>query len=79
MERHLHTIGNLFAQLGLPSEAAAIAQFLDTYRPLASDVQLHEAVFWSSSQSNFLREALLDDADWVDVVEELNAELHVNQ
>jgi len=79
MERQIHTMSNLFAQLGQPSDDAAIARFLQDCRPLASDVQLHEAVFWSAAQAGFLREAILDDADWADVVDELNADLHASR
>lgn len=76
MERQLHDLNHLFAQLGQASDDAAIAQFLDQHRPLASAVQLHEAVFWSPSQADFLRQAIIDDADWADVVDELNVLLH---
>jgi len=76
MERQVHSMNNLFAQLGQPSDDAAIAQFMETYRPLPSDVQLHEAAFWSSSQAGFPREAIGNDSDWGQVVEALNVELH---
>jgi hypothetical protein len=39
-------------------------------------VRLHEADFWTSSQASFLREATLDDAEWVVIVDALNSELH---
>lgn len=76
MERPVHNLSSLFAQLGQPSDEAAIVRFIETHRPLAGGVMLHEAAFWSPSQASFLREALLDDADWAEVVDELNQELH---
>lgn len=76
MERPVHNLSSLFAQLGQPNDEEAIARFIETYRPLAGGVMLHEAVFWSPSQASFLREALLDDADWAEVVDDLNQELH---
>lgn len=76
MERPIHTMSHLFAQLGCPSDAPAIERFIETRRPLANGVQLHEAAFWNASQAGFLREAILDDADWAEVADELNAELH---
>ncbi len=76
MERTVHDMSNLFAQLGQPNDEVAIARFIETYRPMGGSVMLHEATFWSPSQSNFLREALLEDADWADVVDELNLDLH---
>lgn len=75
MERPVHNMSHLFAQLGQPNDEAAIARFIESHRPLAETVQLHEAPFWTASQSGFLREALLQDADWAEVADELNAEL----
>ena len=50
METNLHSMGNLFAQLGLPSEPTAIEDFIATHRPLGDDVALYRAPFWSASQ-----------------------------
>jgi hypothetical protein len=76
MERPAHNMSNLFAQLGQPSDEAAIAHFIESHRPLAEDVQLHEAAFWTESQASFLRESILEDADWAEVVDLLNGDLH---
>ena len=76
MERPEHNMSSLFAQLGQPSDNTAIARFIATYRPLPGSVQLHEAAFWSPAQAAFLHEAILDDADWAEVTDELNVELH---
>jgi hypothetical protein len=75
MERPVHTFSNLFAQLGQPNDDAAIACFIETHRPLAEDIQLHEASFWSESQACFLRESITQDADWAEIADALNAEL----
>lgn len=32
--------------------------------------------FWSKSQARFLRDEILADADWAEVVDELNLRLH---
>lgn len=69
-----HNLSNLFAQLGQPNDEAAIAGFIDA-RPLPEGIQLYEAAFWSSPRACFLREAILQDADWAEVADELNAEL----
>ena len=71
-----HDMHNLFAQLGLPDDQASIAQFIQTHRPLPDDMPLAEAPFWTPAQSAFLREELLEDADWGPVIDTLNAELH---
>jgi hypothetical protein len=36
---------------------------------------LDQADFWSSSQAVFLKEALEEDADWVEAVNELDVRL----
>jgi hypothetical protein len=75
MERPVHNMSNLFAQLGQPNDEAAIARFIETHSPLADNLQLHEAHFWSASQAGFLRQALVDDADWAEVTDQLSAKL----
>ncbi len=75
MEKPVHSLTTLFAQLGQPNDEASIAQFIESHRPLAGDVMLHEAAFWTPSQASFLCEAIRDDADWAEVADELNAEL----
>jgi len=75
MERPGHNMSNLFAQLGQANDEAAIASFIEKHSPLADDVQLHEAAFWTPSQASFLCEVILEDADWAEVADELNAEL----
>lgn len=76
MENSQHTMSNLFAQLGLPSEAVAIAHFVDAHRPLANGMALYRAPFWSESQRQFLKEEIIEDGDWSGVIDELNRWLH---
>ena len=76
MEAPVHSMTNLFAQLGLPNDEASIARFIETHRPLPENVQLAEASFWTPSQAAFLREEIQEDADWAAIIDELNAELH---
>lgn len=75
METSVHTLANLFAQLGLPSSPTEIQNFFDRYRPLSNGTLLHEAAFWSRAQARFLREEILKDADWAEVVDTLNERL----
>ena len=75
MESQLHDMHNLFAQLGLPSDSTAIERFIDAHSPLAEAVSLSEAAFWSPAQAAFLRDELLEDADWAEVIDELNSAL----
>lgn len=72
MEMTGHTLSDLFAQLGLPSEPAEIERFAAAHRPLPEAVRLPDAAFWSPSQAQFLRDELREDADWAEVVDQLN-------
>lgn len=76
MERPAHSMSNLFCQLGQASDETAIDHFIAMHRPLAGTVRLHEATFWTPAQASFLRDAIIDDADWAEIVEELNSALH---
>ena len=76
MEAPMHSINNLFAQLGLPSDEAAIEYFIKTHRSLTTSVVLSDAPFWTPAQAAFLREEILKDADWAEVIDQLNAKLH---
>jgi len=75
MEGNLHSMTNLFNQLGLPSEPADIEAFIVAHRPLAEGLKLHEAPFWTTSQASLLREQVLEDADWVGIIDQLDSRL----
>ena len=75
MEASFHSLENLFMQLGLDNDEAAIQHFIQVNK-LAASQKLEEAAFWSSSQADFIREALSEDSDWAEVVDQLNALLH---
>jgi len=76
MDRTAHDMGTLFAQLGQASDEGAIYRFIKSHSPLPSTTQLDEANFWTPAQASFLREAILEDGEWADVVDKLNLELH---
>ena len=76
MEAPTHSLNNLFAQLGLASDDPAIEQFIKIHRPLTTSLVLSDAPFWTSAQASFLREEILKDADWAEVIDQLNAKLH---
>jgi hypothetical protein len=75
MQAQQHTMTNLFAQLGLPCEEAAVENFIATHRPLENGVALYRAPFWSAAQREFLKEEIIEDADWSAVIDELNGRL----
>lgn len=75
MESGLHTLCELFRQLGLPDDVPAIQHFIAQHRPLASDIKLVDAPLWNAGQRAFLQQALSNDADWVELVDQLDARL----
>jgi hypothetical protein len=70
-----HRFHELFAQLGLPNDAASIEQFIATHTPLPADAKLASAAFWSPAQAAFLREACMQDADWAELADQLSVAL----
>ena len=69
------TLQNLFEQLGLSSEQAAIDAFIDSNR-LPEGVKVEDADIWTKAQSQLLKEKLLADDNWAMVIDELNTRLH---
>ncbi|HRD33015.1 MAG TPA: DUF2789 domain-containing protein [Rhodocyclaceae bacterium] len=75
MQTPVHVFTDLFEQLGLPSDAEAIKRFIEANRPLAHDLALADAPFWNPGQTSFIREELQRDADWAELVDQLDAAL----
>lgn len=73
MDTQFHHLSELFQQLGLPADPAAIDQFIQERGPLPAGVPMADATLWSTSQAQFLREQIADDANWAEVVDALNA------
>lgn len=72
MEKPFHRFTELFEQLGLPSDPVSIKEFIVRNSPINESVALADAPFWTNSQSDLLRESLTLDADWAEVVDQLN-------
>ena len=75
MDTTSNTLNSLFEQLGLPSSDQEIEQFIQSH-PLADDVSILDAEFWTDAQRQFLHESLKQDADWSPIVDDLNVMLH---
>ncbi|MEM5527307.1 DUF2789 domain-containing protein [Gammaproteobacteria bacterium AS21] len=75
MESPIHTIVSLFNQLGLDDTAEGIDNFIEINSPLPSTVMLHEADIWNTSQAAFLKQAVEEDADWAEIVNQLDTML----
>lgn len=71
----MHHFKDLFAQLGLPNDDLAIKHFIASHFPLSPDFRLPDAPFWSPTQAAFLREAILQDSDWVVMIDQLSVSL----
>ena len=75
MDTSAHTFNSLFAQLGLPEQTVAIDAFIASHRPLPAGTCLSQAAFWTRSQRAFLEEALAEDSDWSEIVDQLDVRL----
>jgi uncharacterized protein DUF2789 len=74
MDTSMHTMENLFLQLGLSNTEVDIDNFIATHHIQANDDIAH-AHFWTASQAEFIKECLAEDSDWAEVVDHLNAQL----
>jgi hypothetical protein len=70
-----HQFHDLFEQLGLPSDEPSIRRFCAEHR-LSDNEKLSEAPFLSDMQRQFIKDALIADADWVVMIDQLNIALH---
>jgi hypothetical protein len=68
-------MSNLFLQLGLEADDAAIAQFI-TEHQLPAEVHIVDAPYWNQGQRSFLRETMAKDCAWIHIVDALNESLH---
>ena len=73
MDTTPHNLGTLFDQLGLPSDAVAIKNFIHWHRPLDPKTPLQQASWWTPAQAEFLTQAIGEDSDWAELVDELDA------
>ncbi len=64
----------LFEQLGLESTTEAIDMFIAEHS-ISDSQRIHQATFWNDAQARFLCEALLQDAEWAPVVDDLSERL----
>jgi len=74
MDFSRHSINTLFQQLGLPATESDIDSFFSRHK-LDPGIRLIDADFWTEAQAAFLKEALEEDADWTEIVDQLDARL----
>ena len=75
MESQVHSLNSLFKQLGLECTDTAIEVFINQHRPIQPGVELHAADFWNTSQATFLQQVKNEDADWAEIVDQLDVML----
>ena len=68
----------LFCQLGLADDKEQINAFIEKNRPLPPNIVLSKADFWNETQAAFLAEAVAEDSDWCELVDELDCLLREN-
>lgn len=69
-----HSMGSLFEQLGLANDPESINKFVATHK-LDKDTLLEQAPFWNAGQADFIHEALDEDSDWVELIDQLDVML----
>ena len=74
MDFSTHSINMLFQQLGLPATDNDVDSFISRHK-LGPATRLIDADFWTEAQAAFLSEALAEDADWTEIVDQLDARL----
>lgn len=72
MNKPFESLKDLFKQLGLPDKCSEIESFIKFHAPLDESILLADAAWWSPVQKDFLRDELLRDADWAEVIDLLN-------
>lgn len=75
MDTSNHSLTTLFAQLGLDNDEQAMAQFIRQHK-LSPGTAIQDAPFWNQAQASFLRESLKQDAEWCEIIDELNTLMH---
>lgn len=69
-----YTLHSLFKQLGLPAEGDQIEAFIQTHS-LGDQEKITQAKFWTKSQAHFLKESIIEDSDWVEIIDHLDVQL----
>lgn len=78
MDTSIHTMQTLFCQLGLSGDEKQINAFIEKHSPLPRNIALSEADFWNEAQAAFLSEAIEENSDWCELVDELDCLLREN-
>lgn len=69
------SINDLFDQLGLESDNPSIERFIEQHRGLDKNIHLEDASFWNDAQAAFIKGALTEDAEWAELIDQLDIRL----
>ncbi|UJF23398.1 DUF2789 domain-containing protein [Shewanella sp. OMA3-2] len=67
-------LNHLFMQLGLAYEEHEVTAFIASHQ-IDKHTLLVDAPFWTTAQKTFLQEALNEDAQWSEVIDQLDVML----
>jgi Protein of unknown function (DUF2789) len=70
-----HSMTELFDQLGLPSDEASIASFIESNHPLEMATRFYDAAFWTPAQAAFIKQNMANDGDWAILIDSLNVSM----
>ena len=62
----------------MPSDGLAIQAFIAQHAPLDGSVRLHDAPFWAAANARMLQEMTAADADWAELVDQLDVALRLD-
>ncbi|WP_282167681.1 DUF2789 domain-containing protein [Shewanella japonica] len=65
------TLNHLFEQLGLDASPTGIEHFITTHN-IPNETPISQASFWNEAQKAFITEALTQDAQWSELVDQLD-------
>ncbi|GAA6184304.1 MULTISPECIES: DUF2789 family protein [Aliiglaciecola] len=66
---------DLFLQLGLANDEESIENFIAKHKGLDKSTKLEEASFWTQAQSTFIRQSFFEDAEWTELIDQLDNRL----
>lgn len=75
MEPPVYSLNTLFAQLGLGNSDEEIDEFITSHCPIPEGKPIYEAPCWNRGQAELLKQSLEEDADWAEVVDQLDSRL----
>ncbi|MFT5235823.1 MAG: hypothetical protein ACI8SK_000040 [Shewanella sp.] len=67
-------LSHLFEQLGMDNSEESIDTFIAS-KQIPANVLICQAEFWNESQKSFLRESIEEDAQWSELIDQLDTQI----